>query len=52
MYKIKCFYDQFSSGELFNYCQFLDNSSNQKINTRGTVYQYIIYVLTGDLYLQ
>ncbi|MBG8762455.1 hypothetical protein FCG12_00180 [Neisseria meningitidis] len=52
MYKIKCFYDQFGSGELFNYCQFLDNSSNQKINTRGTVYQYIIYVLTGDLYLQ
>ncbi len=45
------FYDQFSSGELFNYVSVLDNSSNQKINTRG-MYQYIIYVLTGDLYLQ
>ena len=53
MYKIKCFYSPSNSGhgKLFDYCQFLDHS-NEEIEILGTVYQYIIYVLTGDLYLQ
>ena len=38
------------NGELLKRCIFLDEENNEIIKDR--IYEYLIYVLTGDLYLQ
>ncbi|HGS8439428.1 TPA: hypothetical protein ACQUIH_002138, partial [Neisseria lactamica] len=47
----KAYYDIYEfNGELLKRCIFLDEENNEIIKDR--IYEYLIYVLTGDLYLQ
>nr|WP_187001582.1 hypothetical protein [Neisseria musculi] len=47
----KAYYDIYEfNGELLKRCTFLDEKNNAIMKDR--IYEYLIYVLTGDLYLQ